>query len=100
MVNFRTKNRTLGKFGRALDWKMLLYYIAIWNIWLTFGIFYDYLVHFVIIWYILSGFGIMCQEKSGNPAHANKKTFFLIFKTKFKNVFIGLYHVCTYACLY
>jgi hypothetical protein len=25
------------------------------------------LVHFVFIWYIFSGFGIMYQEKSGNP---------------------------------
>jgi hypothetical protein len=33
----------------------------------TFGIFYDHLVHFVSIGYIFSGFGIMYQEKSGNP---------------------------------
>jgi hypothetical protein len=32
-----------------------------------FGIFYAQLVHFVLIRYILSGFGIMYQEKSGNP---------------------------------
>jgi hypothetical protein len=42
--------------------------MAIWNILQTFGIFYDHLVHFVFIWYIFSGFGIMYQEKSGNPA--------------------------------
>jgi hypothetical protein len=29
---------------------------------------WDILVQFVFIWYILSGFGIMHQEKSGNPA--------------------------------
>jgi hypothetical protein len=29
--------------------------------------FYDHLLHFVLIWYIFSVFGIMCQEKSGNP---------------------------------
>jgi hypothetical protein len=33
----------------------------------TFGDFYDHLVHFVLMWYIFSGFGITCQEKSGNP---------------------------------
>jgi hypothetical protein len=34
--------------------------MAISNILQTFGIFYDHLVHFC-------GFGIMDQEKSGNP---------------------------------
>jgi hypothetical protein len=39
-----------------------------------FGIFYGYLGYFMTIWYIFvylvhfSGFGIMYQEKSGNPA--------------------------------
>jgi hypothetical protein len=45
---------------------MLIYFIAIWNILQTFGIFYDHLVHFVFIWYIFSGLGILYQEKSGN----------------------------------
>jgi hypothetical protein len=36
------------------------------------GIFYDYLVHFTAIYlevigYIFTRFGILCQEKSGNP---------------------------------
>jgi hypothetical protein len=47
MVCFQTKNPNLGKFWRALDWKIL--------------------AHFMFIWYIISGFGILCQEKSGNP---------------------------------
>jgi hypothetical protein len=46
---------------------MLIYFIAIWNILQTLGIFYDHLVHFMLIWYIFSGVGIMYQEKSGNP---------------------------------
>jgi hypothetical protein len=41
----------------------------------TFGIFYDHLVHLVLIWYIFSGFGIMHQEKSGNPGLEDSKTF-------------------------
>jgi hypothetical protein len=41
--------------------------MAIWNISWRFGIVYDHLVHFVFIWNIFSGFGIMHQEKSGNP---------------------------------
>jgi hypothetical protein len=68
MVTFQTKNPNLGKFWRAIDGKMLTYFMATWNILQTFGIFCDHLVHFVFIWYIFSGFGIMYQEKSGNPA--------------------------------
>jgi hypothetical protein len=64
MVSFQTKNPNLGKFWRALDWKMLIYFMAIWNILQTFGIFYDRLVNFVFIWYI---FPVLYQEKSGNP---------------------------------
>jgi hypothetical protein len=44
--------------------------MAIKNILLTLGIFYDHWVQFASIWYILSGFGIMHQEKSGNSAPA------------------------------
>jgi hypothetical protein len=57
----------LGKFWRASDGKMLICLMAILNILRTFGIFYDHLVHFLFCWYIFSGFGIMYQEKSGNP---------------------------------
>jgi hypothetical protein len=64
MVYFQTKNPDLGKFKRTLDWKMLIYFMVIWNILETFGIFYDHLVHFLLIWY---GFGILYREKSGNP---------------------------------
>jgi hypothetical protein len=44
MVCFQTKNPNLGKSWRALDWKMSIYFIAIWNILWRFGIFYDHLV--------------------------------------------------------
>jgi hypothetical protein len=43
------------------------YFRAIWNILQTFGINYDLLVHFMYILNIFSGFGMMHQEKSGNP---------------------------------
>jgi hypothetical protein len=42
--------------------------MAIWNILCPLGTFCIHLVHFVFIWYIFSGFGIMYQEKSGDPA--------------------------------
>jgi hypothetical protein len=32
------------------------------------GIFYGHLIYFVIIWYIFFHFGMLYQEKSGNPA--------------------------------
>jgi hypothetical protein len=71
---FQTKNPNLGNFLRALDWKMLIYFMVMWNILQTFGLFYDHLVHFVFIWYILSGFGIMYQEKFDNPAPTHAQT--------------------------
>jgi hypothetical protein len=75
MVCFRTKNPNLGRIFRASDWKMLIYFMALWNILRIFGIFYDHSVHFVFIWYIFSSFGIRHQEKSGNPGmnHVREK---------------------------
>jgi hypothetical protein len=51
MVYFQNKNPNLGKFWRTLDWKMLIYFMTIWNILEKFGIFYDHLVHFCQFWY-------------------------------------------------
>jgi hypothetical protein len=65
---FLTRSPNLDKFWRALDWKMLIYFMAIGTILWIFGIFYDHLVPFLFIWYIFPGFGNICQEKSGNPA--------------------------------
>jgi hypothetical protein len=44
MVCFQTKNPNLGKFWRALEWKMLLYFMIIWNILWPYGIMYGSLV--------------------------------------------------------
>jgi hypothetical protein len=68
MVCFRTKNPNLGKFCRALEWKMLVYFTyghlecftAVCYILWPFS-------NVVAIWYIFPHFGILCQEKSGNP---------------------------------
>jgi hypothetical protein len=79
MISFQTKNPNLGKFWRVLDLKMLLYFMAIWNILQPFGIFYYHLVHFVFIWYIFSCFGIMYQEKSGNPVKKQSDHVSLVF---------------------
>jgi hypothetical protein len=63
MVSFQTKNPNLGKVWRALDGKMLIYFMALWNILQTFGIFSDHLVHFMLIWYIFPVL-ISCTKKN------------------------------------
>jgi hypothetical protein len=44
MVYFQNKIPDLGKFRRALERKMLLHFMPIWNMLLTFGIVYGNLV--------------------------------------------------------
>jgi hypothetical protein len=63
VVCFQTKNPDLGKFWRALDWKMFINFMATWNILWRFGIFYDHLVHFVFIWYIFPVL-VSCAKKN------------------------------------
>jgi hypothetical protein len=58
MAYYQTKNPNMDTFLRALDWLMVINCIAIGYILLTFGIFYDHLVHFVFIGHIFFGFGI------------------------------------------
>jgi hypothetical protein len=43
MVYFQTENTNLGKFWRALEWKMLVYFMAPCNI-------LQHLVYFMAIW--------------------------------------------------
>jgi hypothetical protein len=45
---FQTKNTTSGKFWRVLEWKMLVYFMTIWN------------MYFTAIWYALWLFGNVC----------------------------------------
>jgi hypothetical protein len=60
--------------------------MSIWNILWPFGIFYGHLEYFMAIWNILwpfgnfvvildifPRFGILCQEKSGNPGLINSR---------------------------
>jgi hypothetical protein len=62
MVYFQTKNAKLDKFWRAFDWKILIYFMATWNILQTFGIFYRHLEYFTDIWNILQTFGIFYRH--------------------------------------
>jgi hypothetical protein len=53
----------LGKFWRALEWKRLVYSMAIWNVVWPFG---SYLLwsfgNLMAIWYIFPRFGILCRK--------------------------------------
>jgi hypothetical protein len=64
---FQTQNPILGKFWRALDWKLSIYFYGrleyftdIWDILRPFGTFCVHLVHF-------PGFGIMQHRKIWQP---------------------------------
>jgi hypothetical protein len=75
---FKPKITNFGKFWKALELKRLVYVsyghlnyrMAFWYISLPFG-------NLVAIWYIFPRFGILCQEKSGNPGPewSHHKTF-------------------------
>jgi hypothetical protein len=50
----------------------LEYFLNIWD-------FYDHFLHFVFIGYIISGFGILYQDKSGNPGWASLLGYFITY---------------------
>jgi hypothetical protein len=55
-------------FGGSCNGRCWYILWTFWYILRTFDIFYGHLVNFVVIWYIFPHFGILYQEKSGNPA--------------------------------
>jgi hypothetical protein len=69
MVYFQTKVSNLGKFVYiCVNFEeMLAYFMAIWNLLRPYGIFLWHLIYSVGIWYILAHFGMLHDEKSGNP---------------------------------
>jgi hypothetical protein len=67
MVYFQTKNPNLGKFCSTLKWKMLVYFMTVWNILRPFDIMYGPLVQFVVIGYMFPNLVCFDPEKSGNP---------------------------------
>jgi hypothetical protein len=46
MVYFQTKITILGKFWMVLNWKVLVYVMALWSVLRPFGIFWARLVFF------------------------------------------------------
>jgi hypothetical protein len=49
MAYFETKNPNVGKFWSVLQWKMLVYFVAIWYI----GYVYGYLVYLFTFWLVV-----------------------------------------------
>jgi hypothetical protein len=49
MVCYQTKKPNFGKFWRASEWKMLTYFMAIWESLCPFGTFCVDLVHFSVL---------------------------------------------------
>jgi hypothetical protein len=47
-----------------------------WYIPWPFGQFYGHLVNFMVIWYTLPSFGVLYQEKSGNPGPTDDRGYF------------------------
>jgi hypothetical protein len=67
MVYFHTKNPRLGVFRKALERTTLVYFVAVWNILQPIGCVSCPLD---IFWYFgkfSPRFGMLYQEKSGNP---------------------------------
>jgi hypothetical protein len=67
---FQTKSPNLGKFWRALEWKMFVsghlgYITAIWYILWRFG-------NLGVIWYILPPFWYILSQKIWQPSSAGK----------------------------
>jgi hypothetical protein len=67
MAYFQNKNTNLGKILRVLQWKMLVYFMAILSISRPFSIFCGNLVYFMVLWNIFPVLDMLYQEKSCNP---------------------------------
>jgi hypothetical protein len=73
LVCFHTKNPNLCIFSLDLEWKMLVYFMAIWNILRPFSIFYGQIIYlrqfgnFMVIWYIFPPFWYIAPRKIWQP---------------------------------
>jgi hypothetical protein len=66
---FQTQNTNLGKFWRDMEWKRLVYSMAIWNISWPFLYILWAFGNLVTIWYVTPSVLVYCVKKSGNPAY-------------------------------
>jgi hypothetical protein len=70
-VYFHVKQSQLGYmdygFWSFLEWKLLVYFMAIWHIYFKpFDTFYGYLVYFVVVWYFFRCGMYIVPNKCGN----------------------------------
>jgi hypothetical protein len=63
MAYFQNKNTNLGKILRVLQWKMLVYFMAILSISRPFSIFCGNLVYFMVLWNIFPVL-VCCTKKN------------------------------------
>jgi hypothetical protein len=64
---FSKRNPYLGKFWWAIEYKILVYYMNIMEYFTYIWYILWPIGNIVVIWYIFYRFGILCQDKSGNP---------------------------------
>jgi hypothetical protein len=74
---FKPKVPVLGKFGRVLQWKILVDFMTIWSMLLLLEIFYGHFVYFVFIWYILPRFWYFEPRKIWQPWYVHKQLRFV-----------------------
>jgi hypothetical protein len=82
MVYFQPKNQKLGKFGRALNWKILVYFMDIWKILWPFGIFNGLLVIYIVLFGIFPPVWVHCMTNDEYLA------------TLLQNVFLSSFLLC------
>jgi hypothetical protein len=85
---FSHKNTNLGKFWRVLQWKMLVCFMAIWNILRSFGIPISCSLVFLVVWYMfgttvyfLVYFTVLGKVKSGKPCLKERVCRFQFIET-------------------
>jgi hypothetical protein len=68
------------------DVRIPIPYMDIWSIVRLFGIFYVHWENFVVIWYIFPRFGILYQEKFGNPVSESERRRVIFQAVMYLNV--------------
>jgi hypothetical protein len=97
MVCFQTKNPNLVKIWRDFVWKMLLYFMTIWNIFRPFGIIYGllayvvcgHLVYFFTFWYVWTKKNLATlAERSAPSFKAWPSMYFIIHCFSINNDYV------------
>jgi hypothetical protein len=87
MVYFQTPNPNLGNYWRALEWKMLVLLMAVWNILRPVSYVLWPFHNLVIIWYIFPRFGISYQKiwQPWKEGKERKGCFLIMWPSSTKN---------------